>query len=98
MNFKKEKLIYKICYCLLAALFLSVILQKLYITVAYDTPKELREMNTAVFAYQFANGNNLYSPTMLENAIPAATSIYGLLVPLIMSPFVRLFTFTPPHA
>lgn len=99
MNTLKDKNVYKICYCILAALLLSVILQKTYVTIAYDTPKELREMNTVAFAYQFAHGNNLYAPSTLERTTPPlATSMYGLLVPLIMSPFVRLLSFTPLNA
>lgn len=70
MNTLKDKNVYKICYCILAALLLSVILQKTYVTIAYDTPKELREMNTVVFAYQFAHGNNLYAPSTLERTPP----------------------------
>ena len=88
------KTIHKICCCLLSALFLFIVFQKIYTVIAYDTPKELREMNTIIFAHQFAYGKNPYSLSALESEIPPATSIYGLLVPLLMSPFIRFLAFT----
>lgn len=60
--------------------------------IAYNTPKELREMNTVVFAHQFAHGSNPYSYAALNNGTPPPTSIYGLVVPLLMSPFIHLFS------
>ena len=81
-------------YCTLCIIFLSVVMQKGYTVIAYSTPKELREMNTVIFAYNFAYGNNLYAVSVLDNEIPVATSMYGFLVPLVLSPFIRLLSFT----
>ncbi|MDD6811061.1 MAG: hypothetical protein PUD93_04235 [Lachnospiraceae bacterium] len=104
MRAAKEKflilrdIIYKGFCIILLLLFFYVILQKGYTILTYDTPKELREMNTVVFAYNFAYGKNLYSVSTLGNEVPAATSIYGFLVPLLMSPFIRLFAFSTLNA
>lgn len=89
---RTTKIAYISCYCILSALFLYFILHKGYTIIAYDTPKELREMNTVVFAYQFAHANNPYSVASLANDIPVPTSIYGLLVPLLISAFIHLFS------
>ena len=89
---RKHNIVYLICYCLLSALFLSIVLHKGYTIIAYNTPKELREMNTVVFAHQFAHANNPYSYAALNNSTPPPTSIYGLIVPLLMSPFIHLFS------
>lgn len=87
--------LYACCCLLLAALFFLVVLQKAYTIFAYDTPKELREVNTVAFAHQFAYGQNPYALAALEKETPPATSIYGFLPPLLMSPFLRLLAFTP---
>ncbi len=99
MNIKEQKksiskILSLCCYCFLLILFIYFILQQSYSVIAYNTPKELREMNTVVFAHHFAHMDNPYSLSTLEHDIPAATSIYGLLVPLLMSPFIRLLSFT----
>lgn len=88
----KNKIPYTSCCCLLFSLFLYFILQKGYTIIAYNTPKELREMNTVVFAHQFAHFNNPYSYAALNNGTPPPTSIYGFIVPLLMSPFIHLFS------
>jgi hypothetical protein len=80
-----------LCEILIAA-FLYIVGQKAYMIINYGTPQELREMNTIVFADAFARGENLYALSVLENAIPAATSMYGFLAPLLMNPFVKLFS------
>lgn len=99
MNMKEQpksisKMISLCCYCLLLVLFLYFVLQQSYFIVAHNTPKELREMNTVAFAYRFAHMDNPYSASALKYDIPVVTSIYGLLVPLFMSPFIRLLSFT----
>lgn len=91
-------ILYKSCYYIMWILFLIIVLQKGYTIAAYNTPKELREMNTVAFAYHFAYGKNLYSVSVLENTIPAATNMYGFLIPLILAPFIRLFSFMPLNA
>lgn len=93
-NNRSISIIRKFLYCILLIAFLSVVIQKGYTIIAYNTPKELREMNTVVFAYNFAYGNNLYAVSALDNEIPVATSMYGFLVPLVLSPFIRLLSFT----
>lgn len=75
-------------YFVLCMFFLGVVLLKGYTIIAYDTPKELREMNTVVFAYRFACGENPYAVSLLQNAVPAATSMYGFLVPILLAPFI----------
>lgn len=92
------KLIYSCCYCFLLFLLIYFILQKEYSVIAYNAPKELREMNTVAFAQRFAYMDNPYSASALKDDIPVVTSIYGLLVPLLMSPFIRLLSFTHLHA
>ncbi len=94
---KKSKL-YLCCCCIVWILFLGIVIQKGFTIIAYNTPKEIREMNTVVFAYHFAQGENLYAASVLDNAIPAPTSVYGILVPLILAPFVRILLFTPLNA
>ena len=79
-------------------LFLIIVLQKGYTVIVYNTPKELREMNMVAFAYHFAYGKNLYASSALKSMIPAATSMYGFLVPLMLAPFVRILSFTSLNA
>ena len=68
---------------------------KIYSVLSVDYPKELREMNTVVFAKEFAQNRNPYSRQLLSSKNPpAATSLYGCAVPLILSIFLRLMTFT----
>lgn len=88
------KIISLSCYLFLLVLLIYFVLRQCYSVVAYNSPKELREMNTIVFANHFAYMNNPYSAAVLERDVPVATSIYGLLVPLLMSPFIRLLSFT----
>lgn len=90
----KKLMIYKLCFYIVWSLFLFIILQKGYTIIAYDTPKELREMNMPAFVHHLAYGKNLYARSALKSAIPAPTSMYGFFVPLILAPFVRLFSFT----
>lgn len=84
--------------CAVWMLFLGIVLQKGYMIIAHNTPKEIREMVTVVFASRFAQGDNLYAATVLDNTIPAATSVYGILTPLILAPFVRIFSVAPLNA
>lgn len=91
-NIYPAKAIYISCYCLLSAFYLFFIFLKGYTIIAYNTPKELREMNTVIIAYQFSHAENPYSFSVLKNEIPAPTSIYGLLAPLLMSPFIHLLS------
>lgn len=88
------KAVYAGCYLFFLVLFLYFILQQGCSVIAYNSPKELREMNTVALAHHFAYMDNPYSVSVLEREIPVVTSIYGLLVPLIMSPFIRLLAFT----
>ena len=88
------KIMYIGCYCFLLAVYLYFTLQKGYSIISCDAPKELREMTSVAVAHQFAYGHNPYSTSVLGHDIPSVTSIYGLLVPLLMSPFIRLFSVT----
>lgn len=102
INMKEQKkflpkFIFLCCYCFLLLLLIYAILQKEYSVLAYNAPKELREMNTVAFAHCFADMDNPYSASALKDGIPVVTSIYGLLVPLFMSPFIRLLSFTHLH-
>lgn len=92
------KIIYISCYCFLLAVYIFFTLQKGYSIIACGTPKELREMTSVAIAHQFAYGKNPYSSSVLRQNMPSVTSIYGLLVPLLMSPFIRLFSITPLSA
>ncbi|MCM1253549.1 MAG: hypothetical protein NC321_12060 [Clostridium sp.] len=92
------KIIHTGCCCVLLALYIFFTLQKGYFIIAYGTPRELREMTGIAVARQFAYGHNPYALSALEHNIPAVTSIYGILVPLLMSPFIRLFSVTPLSA
>ena len=89
------KIMYIGCYCFLLTVYLYFTLQKGYSIISCDTPKELREMTSVAVAHQFAYGHNPYSSSVLGHDIPSVTSIYGLLIPLLMSPFIRLFSVTP---
>lgn len=62
---------------------------KFYTILKADVPRELREANMAILAYDFANGVNPYSIDRLNDLMPMATSLYGFVVPLLLSPFVR---------
>ncbi len=89
----KEKIINTTACILMAALFVVIYISKLHTVLSINVPRELREMNMIAFAKAFSEGRNLY---LKENLAltdpPVATSLYGLLVPLISSPFVRLFS------
>lgn len=84
--------LYVSCCCILVAAFVYFTLQKARSIIDFDAPKELREMTSVAIAHQFAFGKNPYAYTALESEIPSVTSIYGLLVPLLMAPFIRLFS------
>lgn len=83
------------CCCFLLIIYGYFTWEKIGFIIDFDTPKELREMTTVSVAYQFAYGNNPYAVSVLDNEMPAVTSIYGLLVPLLMAPFIRLFSEAP---
>lgn len=84
--------LYVSCRCILLTVFVYFTIQKARFIIDFDAPKELREMTSVAIAHQFAFGKNPYAYTVLESEIPSVTSIYGLLVPLLMSPFIRLFS------
>lgn len=94
----KKFVLYYGCLCIVWCLFIGIVFQKGYVIFAYDTPKEVREINTIVFADHFARGDNLYAVSNLDNDIPAATSMYGFLVPIILAPFIRFLGFTHLNA
>lgn len=99
MNRKEQKkalpkTIYLCCCCFLLLLSAYFVFQKGYAVISCNTPKELREMTTVAAAQQFARMHNPYSRSVLAHDVPAVTSIYGFLVPLLMSPFIRLLSFT----
>lgn len=71
------KIISLSCYLFLLVLFIHFVLLQSYSVIAYNSPKELREMNTIVLAHHFAYMDNPYSTFMLERDIPVATSIYN---------------------
>lgn len=88
------KALYVSCCCILVTAFVSFTLQKARSIIDFDAPKELREMTSVAIAHQFAFGKNPYAYTALESEIPSVTSIYGLLAPLLMAPFIRLLSVT----
>lgn len=90
--------LYLLACCMIWILFLGIVLQKGYTVIAYNTPKEVREMSSVVFAYHFAQGDNLYAVSAMEQTMPPATCVYGILMPLILAPFIRIFSFTPLNA
>lgn len=83
------------CCCVLLTVYGYFTLQKAGSIIGFDAPKELREMTSVAIAHQFAYGSNPYAISVLENEMPSVTSIYGLLVPLLMAPFIRLFSAGP---
>lgn len=95
---KISKFIYCVVYSMLLLLLVGCVLSKIYIVISCDIPKEFREMNMVVFAYKFSQGINLYAKSMTESPIPVATNMYGFLPSLLMSPFVRIFSFTSLNA
>ncbi len=74
------------------AVIVFVFALKFHNTIVCPFPKELRENNTIIFAEYFATGINPYSSSVLNSEIPFATSMYGFIVPLIMCPFVYVFS------
>ncbi len=90
--------LYLLACCMIWVLFLGIVLQKGYTVIAYNTPKEVREMSSVVFAYHFAEGDNLYAASALNQSIPPATCVYGILMPLILAPCIRILSFTPLNA
>lgn len=89
------RMLYIIGCCVVLIMYGYFTLQKAISILEFDAPKELREMTSVAIAHQFAYGNNPYAVSVLENEIPSVTSIYGLLVPLLMAPFIRLFSASP---
>ena len=82
---------------ILLFLFPSIVIISIYSIRVYNClispfPKKLRECNTIIFAELFSKGINPYSRSALESSIPMVTSMYGITVPMIMSPFVFLFS------
>lgn len=97
--FQNKKSMLQLCgCCMIWILFLAIVIQKGYTVIAYNTPKEVREMSSVVFAYHFAQGDNLYAASALDHAVPPATCVYGILLPLVLAPFIRLFSFTSLNA
>lgn len=86
--------IYVSCQCILMTAFVYFTIQKARFIIEFDAPKELREMTSVAIAHQFAFGKNPYAYAALESEIPSVTSIYGLLAPLLMAPFIRLLSVT----
>lgn len=80
------------CFLFCSAVLLLFILigLKFYSVLIINIPHELRETNMVAFAKSFADGNNLYSFSALNHEVPPATSQYGLLVPLLLAPFVKI--------
>lgn len=93
-HIKIKDILEKIFYFAMILLLIGLIALKIFTVFLCDTPKECREMNTVAFAYNFAHGINPYSESIIDRAIPAVTNVYGFLVPLLMSPFIRIFSFT----
>lgn len=96
---KDNKAILYLCACsAIWILFLVIVFQKGYTIIAYNTPKEIREMSSVVFAYRFAQGDNLYATSAMNQTMPPATCVYGILLPLILAPFIRILSITPLNA
>lgn len=92
---KNNKAVLYLCVCsTIWILFLVIVFQKGYTIIAYNTPKEIREMSSVVFAYRFAQGDNLYAASAMNQTMPPAICVYGILVPLILAPLIRIFSFT----
>lgn len=85
-NKKKESIV---LFGVLIVLLVFIV-AKLLSVITYDIPQEFREATLPYFAQCWADGINLYSKETLEWAVPAATSVYGFLIPLILAPFVKI--------
>lgn len=90
LNFLNNEKIEWLLFC--SAVFLLVVLIgfKFYSVLIINIPHEFREVNLVAFAKSFADGKNLYSFSVLKDEIPPVTSQYGLLVPLLLAPFVKI--------
>lgn len=85
----KDK-IQKVFSILLGTILLLMMGLKFYTVLCINVPRELREGTLVVFAKAFSEGINLYSTDTLQYGIPAPTTLYGFLIPLILSLFVKV--------
>lgn len=92
---KNKDKVDKIIAIIIFLFFVFLIFQKGYMIFAYDHPKELREMNTVIFADEFSKGHNPYSVSTLDANLPYPTAMYGFLVPMVMGLLYRLIAFLP---
>lgn len=81
---------YFVLWMFIFSILSYAIILKFYNVIAYNIPREFREMTTVKFALDFSNGSNPYALSLLEQDQPFPTTMYGFLVPLILSPFVKL--------
>ena len=89
-NFLNNEKIERFLFCSAVLLLLILIGLKFYSILIINIPHELREANIVAFAKSFADGKNLYNFSALKTEIPPATNQYGLLVPLLLAPFVKI--------
>ena len=87
-NEKVNKIVKIILYVAIVSFLLYAIGVKFYIVLSEGVPREYREMNSVQFANEFANGNNLYDDE-LNSETPFATNMYGVVMPLVISPFIK---------
>ena len=85
---------HRVCYHLVSFCIIVIVIyaisMKFYSIFVCPYPKEFREMNMIEFASRFSQGQNPYSSALLNQNEPVITSVYGFLVPLILSFFIRL--------
>lgn len=96
MNTNKKKISMNIESVLAAVgiiMLCFLVVLKFYTILKINVPRELREATLAVFAKDLANGVNPYAISILEHEIPSATSLYGCFVPMVLAPFVKIFSF-----
>ncbi len=76
--------------CLILLFIILAVGYKLYTIFSLDVPLEFREMNMIAFADAFARGKNQYSRDILNSTMPEVTNVYGFIMPLLLTPFVRI--------
>lgn len=92
-DFFLKKRINDVLFFLLLFLLFYVAKNRLCFVIDNNAQLEFREGVGLKFAVDFSKGINPYSLNVLDKIDPPEISIYGFLSPLIVAPFIRLFSF-----
>lgn len=85
-----KKVIKYILFLLGAGFLVYCTILKIERILMVGVPFEIRELSGVKLAYDFANGVNPYGEELLKGDFPVNTNMYGFLLPLIFSLFLRI--------